>query len=214
MPQIEDVLSIAGFSLLDSSSEPNAAFMVARLKPFADRAGRRQFGAGADRARVRRRAVGPLGDDLPVQPAADHRPLDQRRLRIPARGARGAGPRADGQRHARADRGCEPGPEAQPRVLHLHRVEPVALARHRPREGAGARAQHERRVHRAAGDARRHLRQQLQPVRPHLAGATSRARRRTGATSTASGRSMCATRTARWCRCARSPICASSSGRR
>ena len=40
MPQIEDTLSIIGFSLLDGGvSEPNAAFMVARMKPFADRVG-------------------------------------------------------------------------------------------------------------------------------------------------------------------------------
>ncbi len=40
MPQIQDTLSIIGFSLLDGGvSEPNAAFLVARLKPFADRAG-------------------------------------------------------------------------------------------------------------------------------------------------------------------------------
>src|ERR1700733_3020588 len=40
MPQIQDTLSIIGFSLLDGGvSEPNAAFMVARMKPFADRAG-------------------------------------------------------------------------------------------------------------------------------------------------------------------------------
>jgi multidrug efflux pump subunit AcrB len=37
MPQIEHVLSIIGFSLLDGASEPNSAFMVARMKPFADR---------------------------------------------------------------------------------------------------------------------------------------------------------------------------------
>ena len=37
MPQISDTLSIVGFSLLDGVNEPNAAFMVARLKPFADR---------------------------------------------------------------------------------------------------------------------------------------------------------------------------------
>jgi hydrophobe/amphiphile efflux-1 (HAE1) family protein len=37
MPQIEHVLSIIGFSLLDGVNEPNAAFMVARMKPFADR---------------------------------------------------------------------------------------------------------------------------------------------------------------------------------
>ncbi len=39
MPQVQDTLSIIGFSLLDGVYEPNAAFMVARLKPFADRTG-------------------------------------------------------------------------------------------------------------------------------------------------------------------------------
>jgi hydrophobe/amphiphile efflux-1 (HAE1) family protein len=56
MPAIEHTLSIIGFSLLDGASEPNNAFMVARLKPFADRKTasdsaqaliRRTFGAGA-----------------------------------------------------------------------------------------------------------------------------------------------------------------------
>jgi hydrophobe/amphiphile efflux-1 (HAE1) family protein len=37
MPEVEHTLSIIGFSLLDGASEPNNAFMVARLKPFADR---------------------------------------------------------------------------------------------------------------------------------------------------------------------------------
>jgi hydrophobe/amphiphile efflux-1 (HAE1) family protein len=37
MPQIEHVLSIIGFSLLDGGNEPNAAFIVARMKPFGDR---------------------------------------------------------------------------------------------------------------------------------------------------------------------------------
>lgn len=36
-PQIQDSLAIVGFSLLDSGAQPNSAFMVARLKPFADR---------------------------------------------------------------------------------------------------------------------------------------------------------------------------------
>jgi hydrophobe/amphiphile efflux-1 (HAE1) family protein len=34
---VSDVLSIIGYSFLEGVSEPNAAFMVARLKPFADR---------------------------------------------------------------------------------------------------------------------------------------------------------------------------------
>jgi len=56
MPAVEHTLSIIGFSLLDGASEPNNAFMVARLKPFADRKAaadsaqaliRRTFGGGA-----------------------------------------------------------------------------------------------------------------------------------------------------------------------
>ncbi len=39
MPQVQDTLSIIGFSLLDGVYEPNAVVMVARLKPFADRTG-------------------------------------------------------------------------------------------------------------------------------------------------------------------------------
>jgi hydrophobe/amphiphile efflux-1 (HAE1) family protein len=46
MPQVEGILSIVGFSLLDGGNEPNAAFVVLRLKPFADRT------AAADRAQA------------------------------------------------------------------------------------------------------------------------------------------------------------------
>src|SRR6202011_5875998 len=55
MAALEPTLSIVGFSLLNGASEPNNAFMVARLKPFADRKAatdsvqaliRRTFGAG------------------------------------------------------------------------------------------------------------------------------------------------------------------------
>jgi hydrophobe/amphiphile efflux-1 (HAE1) family protein len=37
MPQMQDAFSILGFSLLDGGAESNAAFVVAKLKPFADR---------------------------------------------------------------------------------------------------------------------------------------------------------------------------------
>ncbi|MDR3537155.1 MAG: multidrug efflux RND transporter permease subunit [Acetobacteraceae bacterium] len=37
LPQVEGVLSIVGYSLLDGASEPNSAFVVVRLKPFEDR---------------------------------------------------------------------------------------------------------------------------------------------------------------------------------
>jgi hydrophobe/amphiphile efflux-1 (HAE1) family protein len=37
MPQVQDVLSIVGFSLLDGAAQSNVGFMVVRLKPFEDR---------------------------------------------------------------------------------------------------------------------------------------------------------------------------------
>jgi hydrophobe/amphiphile efflux-1 (HAE1) family protein len=37
MPQVEGVLAIVGFSLLDGGNQPNAAFVVVRLKPFENR---------------------------------------------------------------------------------------------------------------------------------------------------------------------------------
>ena len=37
IPQIQNVLSIVGFSLLDAGNQSNAAFIVLRMKPFADR---------------------------------------------------------------------------------------------------------------------------------------------------------------------------------
>ena len=37
MPQMQDTFSIIGYSRIDGVSEPNAGFIVAKLKPFADR---------------------------------------------------------------------------------------------------------------------------------------------------------------------------------
>jgi hydrophobe/amphiphile efflux-1 (HAE1) family protein len=39
MPQVQNVFAIVGFSILDSVNEPNAAFVVPTLRPFADRVG-------------------------------------------------------------------------------------------------------------------------------------------------------------------------------
>ena len=56
IPAIDHTLSIIGFSLLDGGNQPNSAFLVARLKPFADRRAaaelaqaviRRTFAAGS-----------------------------------------------------------------------------------------------------------------------------------------------------------------------
>lgn len=39
MPQVAHTISIVGYSILDGAAEPNGAFVVARLKPFAERPG-------------------------------------------------------------------------------------------------------------------------------------------------------------------------------
>ena len=39
LPQVDAVLSIVGFSLLDGGNQPNAAFLVVRLKPYDQRSG-------------------------------------------------------------------------------------------------------------------------------------------------------------------------------
>jgi hydrophobe/amphiphile efflux-1 (HAE1) family protein len=39
LPQVQQVISVIGFSILDQATEANSAFLVVRLKPFADRPG-------------------------------------------------------------------------------------------------------------------------------------------------------------------------------
>src|SRR5205807_5265434 len=39
MPQIQNIFAIVGFSIIDGVNEPNTAFIVPTLKPFADRRG-------------------------------------------------------------------------------------------------------------------------------------------------------------------------------
>ena len=85
-----------------AATQPNSAFMVARLKPFADRKAaadsvqaliRRMFGAGAQ---IRTANVSAF--NLPPIIGL----VDQRRLRIPARGAGGPGSGGARQRDAAA----------------------------------------------------------------------------------------------------------------
>jgi hydrophobe/amphiphile efflux-1 (HAE1) family protein len=39
MPQVQNTFAVVGFSLLDSANEPNTGFLLAKLRPFADRRG-------------------------------------------------------------------------------------------------------------------------------------------------------------------------------
>ncbi len=62
MPQVQDIFAVIGFSLLDSANESNAAFLVAKLKPFEDRVG----AANSAQALIRRM----FGEALQIRTAA------------------------------------------------------------------------------------------------------------------------------------------------
>ena len=121
MPQVQGVLSIVGFSLLAGGNQSNAAFVVVRLKPFADRR------AAADSAQA---VIGRVFGAVQQIRQADIFPFNlppiiglstSRRLRVPVAESRGQRPGGYEQRHARPARGGQPGPAAHTRVLHLQR---------------------------------------------------------------------------------------------
>ena len=195
MPQIENVLSIVGFSLLDGGAQSNAAFLVARLKPFEDRSAAadkaqavigRMFGAAQS---IRSAVVFPFnlppiiglstsgGFEYQLQNLEGRDPVEMASAMqglIGAANARTSGWPA-----------CSP-PSARPRrppILDIDRDKAQALGLN---IGDVFTA--------LAGHARRHLRQRLQPLRPHLAGQRARARRSTATTSPRSGASSSATK--------------------
>jgi HAE1 family hydrophobic/amphiphilic exporter-1 len=123
MPQVQDVFAVIGFSLLDGANTSNAAFAVAKLKPFEDRRG----AADSAQALIRqmsprvRRCAPPISSLSTCRRSSACRPAaasstSSRRWR--------AGPGAAGRGHAGAGRRGQPGPAAQPRVLDLHREHP------------------------------------------------------------------------------------------
>ena len=105
-------------------------------------------------------------------------------------------------------------PALAARVHHLHGLEPLALPRHRSREGERARGQHRRHLQRAAVARSAAITSTTSTSTAAPGRSTSRARPRTGARSPRSGRSTSRTSRARKCRCARSPRCAWCRGRR
>ena len=119
MPQIQNMFAIIGFSILDSVNEPNAAFMVPTLKPFADRVGAANSAQAliarvfAEGQQIRTATVIPFNLP-PIIGLSTTGGFEYR-----ARRARRAGTGGDEQRHAGAPRGRQPGPAADPRLLHL-----------------------------------------------------------------------------------------------
>ncbi len=132
MPQVQDAFAVIGFSLLDSANEFERGVPGGEAQAVRGPGRRGQFGAGSDPPDVRGGAAGPFRHRRSLQPAADHRPVDQRRVRIPARGARGAGSRQARQRRAGRHRRRQPGPALGASFFHLHRDRALDLSRYRP----------------------------------------------------------------------------------
>ncbi len=214
MPQVEAVLSIVGFSLLDGGNQPNAAFLVTRLKPFEDRAGAANgvravlgqiFGAAQQ---IRSAIVFPFnlppiiglstsgGFEYQLENLEGRPPEDMASVMQGMVAAANQDPRLN-------------------RVFSTFTASNPSIWLDIDREKAQALGLCDLgRVQRAADHARRLLRQRFQPVRPHLAGQypgrCDRSERSGGDLQ-----DLCPQQdAARWCRCGRSPMSASSWVRR
>ena len=149
-----------------------------------------------------------------LQPAADHRPRHRQRLRVPA-----AEPeRRERRPRSRRSRAAWCSPPTRIRrcsgVFTTYSASTPQLYLDIDREKVQTLGIDVSDVFNAAAvRARQLLRQRLQPVRPDLAG--ERPGRGVGSQPDRRhlSASTCATATARWCRCAPSPMRASSSGR-
>ena len=206
----QHTLSIIGFSLLDGGSEPNSAFMVARLKPFADRkaaADSVQALIGAD---VRRGAADPLGRSS---------------CRSTCRRSSGCRPAAASNTSSRRWKGQDPAAigsvmrgliGAANRDPRLTRVFSTFTATNPSiyldidRDKAQALGLNMSDVFTAlqatlGGIYVNNFNLFGRTWQVNVAGRGRRPRRHSGR----SGTSTCATAPARWCRCARSPACGS-----
>ena len=123
-------------------------------------------------------------------------------------------PEGDGRGGARPDRRRQPGPALVARVQHLFGQQPVGVPRYRPRQGAGAGGAAVGGVPGARHQPGRRLRQRHQSVRPHLAGPGAGRGGRPRQHRRHLPHQRAQQPTARWCRCAAWPRCASSKGRR
>ena len=172
MPGVEHTVGISGQSLILNANAPNLGSMYVLLKPFDERHDPK---LSADA--IAKTLAGPLprgsagGDRLGLRRTADRRPGHHRRLQADRRGPRQSRPRAiaAGQRARSSTRRQQTdglhGPVQQLRGQHA-----LALPGHRPHQVHGPRRAGQRHLQHAAGLPRLLLRQQLQRVRPDLAG--------------------------------------------
>ena len=170
-PGVDHTVGISGQSLILGANAPNLGSMYVLLKEFAERRGPGAFGRrnrrGDPRALPARRAG---GHRLGLRRTADRRPGHHRRLQDDRRGPRQSRPRRT-PAGERSDR--RPGqPHARPAraVQQLAGAHPLAVSRHRPHQVHGLGRAGQRRFQHAPNLPGLVLRQQLQRVRPHLAG--------------------------------------------
>ncbi len=171
-PGVEHTVGISGQSLILGANAPNLGSMYVMLKDFAERRDAALHGRRHRRGHPRALPAGSARRDrLGLRRAADRRAGHHRRIQTHRRGPRQSRPRtncsasateivAAGQSNARP---------ARP-VQQLPREHALAVPRHRPDQVHGLGRAGQRRLQHAAGLSRLVLRQQLQRVRPNLAG--------------------------------------------
>ena len=171
-PGIVGVSSIIGLNFLNDLAQSNSAFLVMPLAPFEERLAP-ELGVDAITAAASSRSSprSPGATAFAVQPAADHRPRQHRRLRVPA-----AGPRRPRRRPSSPQvmRGLIVEANQQPElsnVFSTFAADTPQLYLDLDRDKAQTLGVQINDVFTALqGTLGGLLHQRLQPVRPHLAG--------------------------------------------
>ena len=170
-PGVADTVGISGQSLIAGANAPNLGSMYVMLDDFSQRRAADLTADAISAAlldRCRREVQGAIVTRL--RTAAHRRPGHDRRLQADRRRPRQPGHRqpAAGRRPGRRPRQPHAGP-ARP-VQQLPRQHALAPPGHRPHQVHDLGRVGQRPLRRLADQSRFVLREQLQRVRPHLAG--------------------------------------------
>jgi multidrug efflux pump subunit AcrB len=171
-PNNQDVVAFTGFDFIGGGFRNNAATVFVTQKHWDERQTSARSSSSANVHENRTAHQGSAGTGL--QSAGDLRSRHRRRLRV-------LHPEPRRRRFRRGCRRCCSSSSHAPtatrswrRADAVARQRAAALRRRRPREGEGARRADRRGLQHAVGHARHLLRERLQQVRPHLAGADVR----------------------------------------
>ena len=168
---IAGVTTVVGYSMLDGQAKSNSALLVMTLKPFAERKDPALSANGLIaelKRRIRRDPRRPMSSPSTCRRSSGLGTGSGFEYQLQS--LSGAERRRHRGRRTGPHLRRQPGPGSQ-RVFTTYAATTPQLYLDIDREkAADARRRHLRRLHRAAGDARRRLRQRFQSVRPHLAG--------------------------------------------